>query len=378
MCQILMKPKDYTLPYDLLAKTCNVNADGWGIMGFNPETKELAWYKEYNGDNDPSEIYDRLKDVHDQEVWLHFRYKTKGEVNTDSCHPFVIYDDNDKTLCMMHNGTLTGYGSATQVDSEDFGKKIIAPLYDIFLKSGISKPLENPFFKTIVTKFTDSGSKIVLLDSNGSSLIINESQGEMFTDENNGDPRTFWISNKYSFNMYHRTGGSYNQGQFQYGRTTQTSTSVVSKDLVRSNTQSIDYDLDDEEDYWRTNLPALTKADDQDWKKDGENKSKAIEMPKPTKNLSYWGDILQLKKIDALLDMTNDEISDFIDLEPEHAKMFMMDLIYALHIEKWGEQIPDMSDSEFIDSNEDAEEVEITDDNYNDVIPFAGPYVHIN
>jgi hypothetical protein len=275
------------------------------------EDGQLAIAKYYNGDNDPEEIGEALKEVYDRDCFLHFRYRTKGPVNSDSCHPFVIYDDNDRQLALMHNGTFSGYGTQDKVDSEDFGERIIAPLYDTFLKSGVSDPLNNPFFSQIVHKFTDTGSKVVLMDNLNKPLIINEKSGEIFTDQAAG--KSFWISNKYSFNQSHRTpttttkgwASSY-AGSFwdQYDGTTNDS-------LSSGNTTSVTT---------MGTAPVDNKA-----------AKEVTTVPKRVERQTYWGDILKLDSIEDVLDMTFADVSDLIDLEPENAKLFINDLLWELY-----------------------------------------------
>jgi len=309
MCQIIHKVRNYSLPFNLVSSTCVTNPDGFGVMMF--DGKGLITDRVYTGkDNDPEKIAKFLETIHDEEAFIHFRFKTRGLVGTDSCHPFKIYDDNDREVYLMHNGTFTDYGSTSKVDSEEFGEKVVAPLYDTFLKSGKRKPLNDKFFHDIMNKFVGAGSKVVLMDNTGDHAIINEKAGELFEDKEQS--QKFWVSNLYSFNRYHRSS---THTTYSYGRGgSQTSNSPFH---ARTGNAASDARVGP--------TSAIGTAS-------GQNTNREVgSVPKRTPKMSYWKDILELDSIDDILDMTNEDIGELVDLEPENAKLLIKDLIYELY-----------------------------------------------
>lgn len=317
MCQILFKPKGYSLSKKLLESTCTVNADGFGYMMF--EDGKVKADKAFNGNNDAEVIGDFLTNLHEKDVFLHFRYRTKGKTDTESCHPFKVFDELDRQVYLMHNGTLSGFGSDVLVDSKDFGDQIVGPLYGTFLKSGVEKPLHDPMFQKIIQKFVGSESKIVLLDnaSEGLPWIVNRDRGEEYEDKEQ-EGRKFWVSNTYSFNSFHRSPKTYNWGTTQEWRT---------------------QDWDYETNTWVPKGTAKTWQQVQKTKESGttsktfgtETEAKVGKVPTREMTKMYWRDILKVESIDVLVDMTNDDISELVELEPHNAKLLIKDLLFELY-----------------------------------------------
>lgn len=327
MCQIIHKIRDYTLPFDLIDRTCDTNPDGFGIMLFH-QGKVIA-EKEYIGDNDPQKIAEILEPLHGEEAFLHFRFRTKGAVSSENCHPFQIYNDFDREVYLMHNGTFHDFGGADKVDSEDFGEKIVGPLYNTFLKSGIRKPLIDPFFNDILGRYAPTGNKVVLLDNTGEHTIINPKSGDIYEDKEAGVK--FWVSNTYSFQKYYRTPAANTYYGKNKGGSSQSSSPfpATNSGNVNGNATSTSKDA-----------PTTTKPETGGTKSESGNSTKnnssdkkvSVIVPEKIARPSYWKDVLNLDDIDDTLDMTFDDISDLVDIEPEHAKLFIKDLIYELYL----------------------------------------------
>jgi len=346
LCQLIYKPAGFTIDKRLIESTCIVNPDGFGLMYYNNDLKDLQTFKLYNGDNDPEVLFPILEGLHDQDAFIHFRFRTKGEVNEASCHPFEAYNANDRRVYLMHNGTISGYGSPTEVDSKEFAEKLVGPLYNRFLLSGVRAPLQDEFFHEIVQKFVGLDSKVALLDNTGDSLIFNYQKGDVRKDKvseviegvETEREVEWWVSNTYSFNTGHRKsyttygtnwqGGSSNNGTTPFradtthGGTTTTETTTKTGGTNNTTNQS---------------------STDRD-------KAKG-QIPRRTLVASYWQDILKLQSIQDLQPMTREHVSDLVDLEPENAKLLINDLLIELFDnEDWSE---DEHEDE-IDPNEDS------------------------
>jgi len=353
LCQLIYKPAGFTIEKRLIESTCIVNPDGFGLMYYNNDTKDLQTFKLYNGDNDPEVLFPILEGLHDQDAFIHFRFRTKGEVNEDSCHPFQAYGENDRRVYLMHNGTISGYGSATEVDSKEFAEKLVGPLYHRFLLSGIRNPLQDEFYHEIVQKFIGSDSKVALLDNTGDSLIFNYQKGDVRKDKVQEvvdgveveREVEWWVSNTYSFNTSHRKsyttygadwgkGGSTNNGGAPFrevgthhgGTTTTVVTETITKTGGTDNTKNQSSN--------DTSKARVTGS-----------------IPKRTYVKSYWQDVLKLQSIQDLQPMTRDHVSDLVDLEPENAKLLLNDLLIELFDNEGWEE--DEHEDE-IDPNEDA------------------------
>jgi predicted glutamine amidotransferase len=309
------------MPKNLLESTCSYNPDGFGMMFYDPLNKEIKQFKLFNGDNDPDVIYPILEGMHDIPCFLHFRYKTKGLINEASCHPFTAYDQNDRKVLLMHNGTLHEYGSNTKVDSEEFAEDFVGPLYDKWLLSGCRQPLSDKFFQKIAQKHIGFDSKIALMDNTGDSVIFNYQKGDV---KKEADGTEWWVSNSYSFNssryQNQNTGKSfYSYDNQSWGRGTSTSSVVP----FRENPQNSSTD---------GQKPSNELGGKSTQSQDTiiEKEKSVGKVPLRTMTQSYWQDILKLDRIDELSSMTNDHISDLVDLEPEHAKLLIADLLIEL------------------------------------------------
>lgn len=335
MCQIIHKPKNYSLPFELLTSTCMVNSDGFGAMLFSGG--KVYADKAYEGDNDPEKIAKVLETIHDEDAFLHFRFRTKGNVDAESCHPFKIYDDFDREIYLMHNGTFSDFGGADTVDSLEFGQKVVAPLYETFLKSGERHPLTNPLFSLTVEKWAGVGNKVVLLDNMGDYSIINRKSGEEYHDKENDTK--LWVSNTYSFNRSHRTGYTtyntrFNGGSSQNGAPFRT-------DAHTTTANSSATGGDSKSALGTTTNTART-----------EIKTGVGKVPQKVERPSYWRDVLGLGSPDELLDMTAEDIRELVDLEPEHACLLIQDLFYERYIDMYDDDISRDEDDEVAEESD--------------------------
>lgn len=361
MCQLIWKPAGFTIPRNLIESTCIVNPDGFGLMygTGSVENGELQTFKLYNGDNDPDVLFPILEGLHDINAFIHFRYRTKGMVNEASCHPFVCYDNNDRKVALMHNGTLTGYGTTDKVDSEEFAEKLVGPLYNRFLLSGVRQPLSDGFFQEIVQKFIGAESKIAVADNTGDSVIFNYAKGDVRKNKiDRIDTETgeafeqeieWWVSNTYSFNTGHRKsynyGNSYDYAQYRHGSQsggTSTGGSTPFRQNGTSSSTTTQTETTSATSATSTPTGGGNKSTDKTTGKTQEaNASGKPETNAPTKKetgkvpqrvvvASYWQDVLGLDDIDELRSMTRENISELVDLEPENAKLFINDLLIEL------------------------------------------------
>ncbi len=110
---------------------------------------------------------------------LHFRIKTHGAKDEVNTHPFKISDD----LAFVHNGTITGFGSATHSDTWHFNEELIKPLYGS-VKNFLQIAQINELLGERI-----GWSKLAFMDNKGNTTIINEAKGNYSNDG-------IWFSNE--------------------------------------------------------------------------------------------------------------------------------------------------------------------------------------
>lgn len=108
------------------------------------------------------------KPVEQNKLVLHFRIRTHGEKDASMTHPFEV----DQNLAFVHNGVISGMGNNTHSDTWEFNEKIIKTL-----RASVSNFLQiDPIMELISNKI--GGSKLVFMDNQGNTSIINEKYGE--------------------------------------------------------------------------------------------------------------------------------------------------------------------------------------------------------
>ncbi len=104
MCVIIIKQNDKLMSSSILRTASKINPHGLGVVFL--DNYEMKKFK--------SNEYKVLKTK--RPFIAHFRFKTKGVVSKANTHPFVCGNNTDELL--MHNGTISGYGSDKMTDSE--------------------------------------------------------------------------------------------------------------------------------------------------------------------------------------------------------------------------------------------------------------------
>lgn len=126
MCLIIHKPAGLRIPAALLHAAAELNADGWGLMGFDPQGRLLL---ERHATIDPERLLETEAAHVDSEFALHLRRQTRGSSGLDNVHPFRIVDG----LYPMHNGTLpitaaSAKESPRRSDTWHFSAEVLRPL----------------------------------------------------------------------------------------------------------------------------------------------------------------------------------------------------------------------------------------------------------
>jgi hypothetical protein len=164
MCIAIYKPKNITISKETLAECFKSNQDGAGFMYV--ENKELKIFK---GFFTFDEFYEAYKPHELKQAVIHFRIKTHGAILTENCHPFNI----NQSLGFVHNGIISGFGSADASDTRDFNAKILQPIVAKYGNMSLFQPALQQLIEARI-----GYSKLIFLDRHGNHHIFNELKGE--------------------------------------------------------------------------------------------------------------------------------------------------------------------------------------------------------
>ena len=81
------------------------NPNGWGLAIFDGNSVNLE--KEPVKASESSYLNSRLRSIKNiHSLFAHIRKATRGNINYENCHPFVMQDCADRVWTLMHNGTI--------------------------------------------------------------------------------------------------------------------------------------------------------------------------------------------------------------------------------------------------------------------------------
>jgi acyl-CoA hydrolase len=195
MCVILEKIANQEVPYESIVAAAHRNPDGWGVTipdGSSIEiSRGLAKEPQAAADSVAKILQDHKSDL----AYVHFRYKTVGDINVENTQPVSLLKRASGDACdmtFMHNGTLSDFKLKQGTsDSIVFAETIVEPLIRRSASyMGVERVLEDPLIASVLQHYSDMTSKFVLLDDAGNSLVINRTAGV--------EMPFGWASNKYS------------------------------------------------------------------------------------------------------------------------------------------------------------------------------------
>ena len=161
MCLIIHKPRDATIPPDLLTAALALNPDGWGLMGFDPDGQVLI---ERHGATDAAMVKDSVAGHAGSELVLHLRQRTRGAIGLANAHPFKV----DEGLHLMHNGTVhIAQREAAHSDTWHFVNDVLRPLHLRY--PGLTS---DEHFLALLEFAIKPDNKIALLDERAKRIVI--------------------------------------------------------------------------------------------------------------------------------------------------------------------------------------------------------------
>jgi hypothetical protein len=203
MCVILDAPKGVTIPTDMLELGHSNNPHGFGLF-FPTKNGKVHVHKIMPKKfEDVLAVWNLYKD-HDAPKSVHFRYKTKGEMERTNVHPFRVLSkaEHGREIWMMHNGTI-GDAPDIKTDRSDtwhFAKYILQPVL-----AAHPELIQDKDFHALVEAMV-KGDRMLFLDGeSGETVRINPTnQGGHVNKEG------IWISNNYGLKDYMNDwGGGY-------------------------------------------------------------------------------------------------------------------------------------------------------------------------
>jgi len=168
MCQIISKQAGQKFDIGKIKKAQKHNEDGYSITWW--ENDKVNVFKTM----DFSKLISLATTMKEHTAIVHLRYATKGSVSMENLHPFEV-----PSGWMMHNGTISGFGTSIKSDTQDFAEMISECDYKYIEDI---EPLIKPYVN-------DHINRLVFFEDNGRVTYINKDLGV----EEDG----IWYSNDY-------------------------------------------------------------------------------------------------------------------------------------------------------------------------------------
>ena len=190
MCVILDMPKNVLVSNETLELGHFNNPHGFGIF-FPTKNGKVHVHKIMPTKfDDVLKVWNLYKD-YDAPKSVHFRFKTKGEIDRTNVHPFRILSkaEHGREIWCMHNGTISDAPSIvdSKSDTWNFIEYILRP---ILAKN--PELIDDKDFQTLVEAML-KGDRMLLLDGEvGDTIRLNPTKsGGHVTKEG------VWVSNNY-------------------------------------------------------------------------------------------------------------------------------------------------------------------------------------
>jgi hypothetical protein len=206
MCVILDTPQGVDIPLETLELGHSNNPHGFGIFFPTKQGKVHVHKIMPEKFDDVRKVWELYKN-YDAPKSVHFRLKTKGEIDRTNVHPFRVLSKNEhgREIWVMHNGTIHDAPSVLEEKSDTwhFVTYILRPIL-------AEKPelVEDPDFHALIEAML-KGDRMLLLDGETSKTIrLNSAKsGGHVTKEG------IWVSNDYGLKDYHNYYGNWGSGQ---------------------------------------------------------------------------------------------------------------------------------------------------------------------
>lgn len=300
MCLIIEKNAGQTVPFEHLLAGAHRNSDGYGVVVHDRGNLEIV-----HGLGSPEvaakKVSEVLEQAKDNLAYVHFRYRTIGEVTLDNTHPITVLKKSADGIDMqfLHNGTISRfYAKDSKSDSVVFAEQILAPLARRSANYlGAEQVTSDPLLIDILKRYAEGTSKFVLLDGNGNSLVVNRGDGV--------EQAYGWASNAYSLLAKNIPADSYK------------SSVVYSSAWPKATTHQTEHEK----------LVETLKAQ-QDFKPSDETCHPKVRVT--VEEITGY-------KPEAFRCLDQDQIRELVTEEPDLATILLLDLLYVNYNEAYRE-----------------------------------------
>lgn len=184
MCLILQKPAGKKIDPKTLETIYDNNPDGFGAMRATTSGK-LHIMRTMKGWRTIQELVEAYEGY---DAVFHWRWATHGHTTLDMTHPFMLTEN----IALMHNGVIDiDTEHKDESDTAAFCREVLKPLAESHPES-----LFDGTLNAAIEMAIGSGSKLLIMDSQGRTQIYNEQAGTW--------KEGCWLSNTYSLDPAHR------------------------------------------------------------------------------------------------------------------------------------------------------------------------------
>lgn len=181
------KPATATITRELADDIYMRNSDGFGIMF----AKDGILYTQKTLGK-PQEIWDIINEHQGDELLLHWRMRTHGDVDLTNCHPYEVYGDGSTMpVSLMHNGVLST-GNAADMSKSDtwhYIRDFVIPTTQHNPAMLFATPMRDMMASHIGTN-----NKFAMMNHLGEVSICNRKSGIEWSG--------LWFSNTYAWSVH--------------------------------------------------------------------------------------------------------------------------------------------------------------------------------
>lgn len=209
MCIAIASMKGNSLPSEEFLKNCfKNNPDGAGFaFNYNGRVQIRKGFMDFESFKESLEKHDKMFDLKNCGVLIHFRIKTHGKVSVGCCHPFPVTAKLKKLRkgscecghAVIHNGVISLTTSKTDDMKSDTMVFIMEYLTHIASNAGWSDNDQNI---KLIEKLI--GSKMAILDGNGNikmtSGFTQDEDGNYYSNQSyKPDYRKYTYTSSYTY-----------------------------------------------------------------------------------------------------------------------------------------------------------------------------------
>lgn len=180
MCIIVNKPKGVEMPTKEILKNCFTrNSDGAGLMfSLNGKVQIHKGFMDFDSFHKYIKKLDKVHNLKDKAIIMHFRISTGGNVDAGNCHPYPVTKNEESLrkehvvtdLGMVHNGIIQMYNTKYGVlnDTQQFIMGCVSTLKDLnehFLEDKASTTLLGKISGSSRLCFLDGKENVTMIGS---------------------------------------------------------------------------------------------------------------------------------------------------------------------------------------------------------------------